>query len=223
MSENEQTSPAPDDAPPSKSVNQTEALESGSAEASNSGKPRRNFVVEFLAVAIGGLVGLVPAAIGGLFLLDPLIRKGAPPAPGGAEGEGENPVVKENGFLRLTLGIDGLPSDGTPVRYTVHDDIVNVWNKFPNQPVGAVWLRRIQDQVLAFSTVCPHLGCDVEHRSGEGDFYCPCHTSAFDLDGAPLNKIPPRAMDTLEAEVRDGRIWLKYEQFRGATSEKVLV
>lgn len=215
MSENETVTPTPDDTP-------SEAVATDTAPTS--GKPRRNFVVEMLAAGIGALVGLVPAVLGGLFFLDPLIRKGDKPAEGAAAGTDENPVVKDaDGFLRLTLGIDALPADGTPVRYTVHDDIVNVWNKFPNQPIGAVWLRRIQDQVLAFSTVCPHLGCDVEHRPGEGDFYCPCHTSAFDLDGEPLNKIPPRAMDTLVTYVKDGRIWLKYEQFRGATAEKVSV
>ena len=216
MSENENATPAPEETSPPKTTAVT--------DDSGSGRPRRNFVVECLAAGIGGLVGLVPAGIGSLFFLDPLIRKGSQPAAGTSAGTGNNPVVKnENGFLRLSLGIDALPEDGTPVRYTVHDDIVNVWNKFPNQPIGAVWLRRIQDQVIAFSTVCPHLGCDVEHRTSEGDFYCPCHTSAFDLEGSPLNKIPPRSMDTLETEVKDGRIWLKYEQFRGATSEKELV
>jgi menaquinol-cytochrome c reductase iron-sulfur subunit len=223
MSENENVSPSPDENPSTDSAETTESTVAATAEDSGSETPRRNFVVEFLAAGIGALVGLVPVTLGGLFFLDPLIRKGDKPPEGEAAGSEENPVVKENGFLRLTLGIDALPADGTPIRYTVRDDIVNVWNKFLNQPIGAVWLRRIQNQVLAFSTVCPHLGCDVEHRTSEGDFYCPCHTSAFDLEGVPLNVIPPRGMDTLEAEVRDGRIWLKYEQFRGATSEKVPV
>ena len=229
MSENENVSPSPDETPPTDPVEQdaagmAESPEATATEDSGSGRPRRNFVVECLAAGIGALVGLVPMALGGLFFLDPLIRKGDKPPEGDAAGSEENPVVKENGFLRLTLGIEALPADGTPIRYTVHDDIVNVWNKFPNQPIGAVWLRRIQDQVLAFSTVCPHLGCDVEHRTSEGDFYCPCHTSAFDLDGVPLNVIPPRGMDTLEAEARDdGHIWLKYVQYRGATSAKVPV
>jgi hypothetical protein len=43
------------------------------------------------------------------------------------------------------------------------------------------------------------------------------------MDGKPLNAIPPRGMDTLEAKIADDRIWVKYEQYRGATSEKVPV
>lgn len=224
MSENENATPDSDETPSAQSAEASCGTSPAPDESTCSEKPRRNFVVEFAAAAVGVLVGVVPAVIGGLFFLDPLVRKGEQKDGAGAGGDAPDQVVKdEDGFIRLTLGIDALPADGTPVRYTVHDDIVNAWNMFPNQPIGAVWLRRIQDQVLVFSTVCPHLGCDVEHRAGEGDFFCPCHTSAFDMDGKPLNAIPPRAMDTLEAKIADDRIWVKYEQYRGATSEKELV
>ncbi len=206
MSENENATPDADETPPVEASCSTDCF---SENDPSIGTPRRNFVAEMMAAGVGALVGIVPATIGGLFFLDPLLRNGG-------KGEGD-------GFIETDLVLDALPADGTPVRYTVRDDLINAWNMFPDQPIGAAWLRRIQDQVLAFSTVCPHLGCDVEHRAGEGDFYCPCHTSAFDLDGKPLNAIPPRAMDTLEATVKDGRIWLKYETFRGATSEKVPV
>ena len=39
-----------------------------------SGEPRRGFFVQFLAGALGALVGAVPAAFGGLFFLHPLIK-----------------------------------------------------------------------------------------------------------------------------------------------------
>lgn len=209
MSENENTTPAPDEELSAGVSETTVTPETVVPDAPDSETPRRNFVVEVMAAWVGSVVGIVPAVIGGLFFLDPLVRKKS---------------KKGEAFIETELAIDALPADGTPIRYTVRADLVNAWNKFPDQPIGSVWLRRIQNQVLAFNTVCPHLGCAVEHRSGEGDFYCPCHTSAFDLDGKPLNVIPPRAMDTLEAEVRKGgRIWLKYQEFRGATSEKVPV
>jgi menaquinol-cytochrome c reductase iron-sulfur subunit len=224
MSENKNATPDADETPPAKAFDESCWRTSAADESACSEKPRRNFVVEATAAAVGAVVGIVPAVIGGLFFLDPLVRKGEQKDDAEAGGNAPDRVVKDaDGFIRLTLGIEALPTDGTPVRYTVHDDIVNAWNMFPNQPIGAVWLRRIQNQVLAFSTVCPHLGCDVEHRTGEGDFFCPCHTSAFDMDGKPLNAIPPRAMDTLESKIKDDRIWVRYEQFRGATSEKVPV
>ena len=175
--------------------------------------PRRNFMVEFLAVAIGGLVGLVPAVTGTLFFLGPLFRK-------------KSESAADDGFILLDVTVDDLPADGTPQRFTVRADIVDAWNKFPNQPIGSVWLRRIDGAtppVLAFNTICPHLGCSVDHRPAEDDFYCPCHTSAFTLDGAPTNDIPPRPMDELVVKVEGSQIRLKYQAFRGAIQEKVEV
>ncbi len=214
-----------------------EAADSGSSESpqtenvqpdtgtTDTGPPRRGFLVQFIAGAIGAFVGTIPAIFGTLFFLDPLIRRksaGQPDAePGG--------VVKRDGFIRMNVTRDALPDDGTPQRYTVFDDIIDAWNKFPNQPIGSVWLRKIEGQVIAFSTICPHLGCAVEHRPAENDYYCPCHTSAFDLDGVKKNPIPPRDMDSFEVNpdgkdwFKDGEIWIKFEKFRAATSEKVRV
>lgn len=196
-----------------------------------SGEPRRGFFVQFLAGALGAIVGAVPAVFGGLFFLDPLFRDRNPePGPEPAEGEEPDGVVKRDGFIRMAVGADGLEDNGPPQRYTVFDDIIDAWNKFPNQPIGSVWLRKIEGQIIAFNTICPHLGCAIEHRTAENDFYCPCHTSAFDLDGKKKNPIPPRDMDDLQIKVegdedwiKPGEIWLKYENFRAATSEKVTV
>ena len=156
-----------------------------------------------------------------LFFLDPLLRKKPQQEPGSGG------VVKdEEGYILLDVTVDDLPADGTPQRFTVRDDIVDAWNKFPNQPIGSVWLRRISSAtppVIAFNTICPHLGCSVDHRPAEGDFYCPCHTSAFTLDGTPTNDIPPRAMDDLHVKVTGSQVWLKYQAFRGAIQEKVEV
>ena len=179
-----------------------------------------------LAGILGGLVGAIPAVIASIFFLDPLIKKWFPKQPG--EAAVSSGVVKDaEGRIRLDVTLEALPQDGTPQSYTVFDDIVNVWNKFPNQPVGTIWLRRMQGAtppVLAFSSICPHLGCAVEHRKGENDFFCPCHTSSFELNGSKKNDIPPRAMDKLEVTITDGNIlWLDYKEYRGATSEQVEV
>jgi Rieske Fe-S protein len=185
--------------------------------------------VQFIAGAIGAFVGTIPTLFGTLFFLDPLIRRKDVPVPESSEedGQGANPLVKREGFIRMAVPVHALPDDGTPQRYTVFDDIIDAWNKFPNQPIGSVWLRKIEGQVIAFNTICPHLGCAVEHRLAENDYYCPCHASAFELDGTKKNPIPPRDMDSLEVNpegkdwINDGEIWIKYEKYRAATSEKV--
>ncbi len=180
--------------------------------------PRRSFLTKFMAGTLGLLAGAVPFLTGTLFFLDPLIRKksGGEPVPGGV-------VKDEHGYLKMAITVDALPDNGTPQRFTVYDDIINAWNKFPNQPIGSIWLRKIEGQVIAFNTICPHLGCSVEHRESSGDFFCPCHNSSFALGGTKTNVIPPRNLDALDLRVDGQEIWLKYQDFRAATSEKVPV
>jgi menaquinol-cytochrome c reductase iron-sulfur subunit len=186
--------------------------------------PRRGFFVKFLAGALGIIVGAVPFVTGLLFFLDPLIRDGKA-TPKGQEGNNPEGVEKdEDGFVNLNVTIDALPADGTPQSVKVHDDKVDAWNKFLNVEVGTVWLLRNKDGVTAFNTVCPHLGCSVDYRQWKSDFYCPCHQSTFDLNGDKLNPTPPRSMDQLEVKVKDGKnVWLKFQNFRGATSEKIAI
>jgi len=187
------------------------------------GTVRRNFLVEIAAAVIGLIVGIVPALAGGLFFLHPLFKKQDEEA-AGASGRQDAPVKDSEGRLKTTVTLDSLPADGSPLQLKMLDDIVDAWNLFPNQEIGSIWVRRVGDQVIAFNTICPHLGCAIEHRASQGDFYCPCHLSSFTIDGEKKNEIPPRDMDTLDVSVKDdGSVWVKYEKFRGAISEKVSV
>ena len=53
-------------------------------------------------------------------------------------------------------------------------------------------------------------------------FLCPCHTSAFNLEGEAISAVPPRGMDALECEIRgSGEIWVKYEDFLTGTADKI--
>ena len=225
MSENE----TPDEGTPENETPETEASaaasgdEDSSTESAADGQPRRNFMVEFLAAAIGVVVGAVPAITGGLFFLHPLF-KGKDKKNADTTSRPDAPVKDDKGRLKTSVTLESLPDDGTPLQLKMLDDIVDAWNLFPNQEIGSIWIRKVGNQVIAFNTICPHLGCAVEHRAAKGDFYCPCHLSSFDLDGKTQNEIPPRDMDTLDVAVKnDGTVWVKYEKFRGAISEKVSI
>ncbi len=171
------------------------------------GHARRSFLVRISAAVVSTVVGLVPAGIGGVFFLNPLFKR-------------KREAV---GFVDLGIFLDALPEDGTPQLVTVAADRQDAWNMFPDQPIGTVWLRRIGDQVIALNSICPHLGCSVEHRSADDDFFCPCHTSTFDLSGTKLNQIPPRDMDSLEVRIERRRVLVKYQTFRAGTSSKIEV
>jgi Rieske Fe-S protein len=63
---------------------------------------------------------------------------------------------------------------------------------------GYVVVRDPGDTVHAFSSVCTHLGCDV-NKVSSGKIFCPCHGSVFDAQtgavvqgpaSSPLPKLP---------------------------------
>lgn len=184
---------------------------------------RRGFV-KFLAAAISLVLGAVPLGAGIAFFLDPLAIKKSSSTQSGIDADG---VQKDDeGFINLKVTVASLPADGTPLAVKVFDDKVDAWNKLKNVPIGTVWLRRQGEKVIAFNTICPHLGCAVDYRPSNHDFYCPCHTSTFALNGEKQNQIPPRDMDELETKLKpdtDDSIWLKYQDFRAATPEKIEV
>jgi menaquinol-cytochrome c reductase iron-sulfur subunit len=169
--------------------------------------PRRNFLAEAGAIVIGGLVGLVPFASGVLYFLDPILRRGK-----SADGA--------DGFQRAA-NLSELPTDGTPERFTLRADIVDAWTLYRNRVLGSIYLRLMPNgQVIAFNDTCTHLGCKVDYQAADKRFFCPCHQSAFALDGKKQNDTPPRDLDTLEVDVREGVVWVKYQNFHTTRAEK---
>jgi menaquinol-cytochrome c reductase iron-sulfur subunit len=109
-----------------------------------------------------------------------------------------------------------------PLRVTAvgpHDD---AWLRLDKVTLGSCWLVRAADDgpIRAFSTVCPHLGCGVDFDETTGKFNCPCHTSAFDLEGRCLSGPSPRGLDELEMRI-DGRdVLVRYQRFRVGTAKR---
>ncbi|MCC6234987.1 MAG: Rieske (2Fe-2S) protein, partial [Verrucomicrobiales bacterium] len=153
-------------------------------------EPRRDFLLKAATVALGGAAVAPPMAAGIAFALDP-VRRQTPSAAG---------------FSRITT-LDALPADGVPRKFAVLADRVDAWNRFPRTAVGAVYLRRAADQtVTAVHSICPHAGCFVDYQPGKSQFYCPCHNSAFSVDGAVSGVGNPsaRGLDSLPVEIRNG-------------------
>jgi Rieske Fe-S protein len=178
--------------------------------------PRRSFLSKALATLIGGLIGLLPTIPAVMFFLDPLTRKKRAVGILGADPEG---------YFKITT-VEALSPDGAPRLFPVVADLQNFWNKFPDTEVGAVYLRKDPEtgDVSCFNARCPHLGCTVKYDDGSKTYVCPCHSSAFSIDGEKTNDIPPRNMDTLDCKpAPDGSVLVKYEKFRAGIPEKVPV
>ena len=163
--------------------------------------PRRGFLAAGLAVVIGGIVSVFPFAAGLVSFFDPLRR---------SAGSGKHVRVAP---------LAAVPDDGLPHPFTITADVVDAWTLLPNEPIGRVYLTRKQgtDTVEALSATCPHLGCMVGYEAVQKLFRCPCHTSAFDLDGQrrlDISKVPPRNMDSLTCKVENGEVWVDYLNFK---------
>lgn len=64
----------------------------------------------------------------------------------------------------------------------------------------AILIRRTAEGLTAFSSVCPHLGCQVHWQADENRFLCPCHRGLFDAEGVAYDGPPGDAGQRL-AEV----------------------
>lgn len=171
--------------------------------------PRRNFLLEFWAVAIGGVVSIFPFLAGLAVLLDPLRKGKASTGPK---------------MVRVAQ-LDAVPDDGVPRQFPVIKDRKDAWTYSPNERVGAVFLIRQpgSETVEAFNVVCPHAGCFIGFDDQNNLFQCPCHTSAFALDGSIIAPSPsPRAMDRLEpTKVENGWVQIPFANYLPGKHEKI--
>jgi menaquinol-cytochrome c reductase iron-sulfur subunit len=90
----------------------------------------------------------------------------------------------------------------------------------------AIWASRRgagEQEITIFSSICPHLGCPVNWLVDQSQFNCPCHGGIFDADGRHTGGPPPRGMDPLEYEVRAGRLWVRWQEFKIGVAERVAV
>lgn len=107
-----------------------------------------------------------------------------------------------------------------PVKVALYGDRVDAWNRVTNVKVGSAWVLQRGGELIAMSTVCPHLGCAVDYDPGAKQFVCPCHDSYFDLDGKETEGPSPRAMDRLELVTADNLVRVRHQRFKQGTADK---
>ena len=167
---------------------------------------RRGFLKETCAIFIGTIAGLVPLVSGLVVFLDPLRRK------------------SRTGEFVPVASLNALPEDGSPRKFPVIASRTDAWNKSPQTPIGAVYLRRTAEKaVKALNVVCPHAGCFVDYDVAANGYSCPCHNSTFALTGkiSSPSSPAPRGLDELDVEIRaDGEVWVKFQNFRAGEAAK---
>lgn len=83
--------------------------------------------------------------------------------------------------------------------------------------------RTGEGQLKVLSPICPHLGCSVAWRAKENKFICPCHGGQFDSEGKRLSGPPPRGLDTLDVQVKDGKLEVQFQYFRSNVADRQLL
>lgn len=101
-----------------------------------------------------------------------------------------------------------------PMRVLLVGSLRDGWRVTRGVRLGSAWI--VQDgngKLMAFSAVCPHLGCSIEYDEPWRQFRCPCHGSQFELHGERQGGPASRGMDPLEVLVKEGRVFVRFQRF----------
>jgi len=158
----------------------------------------------FLKFAIGALT-----FAGGLVLSLPLIRTIYRSAP-----------LKATGWSEATK-LASLPLNRpSNVKFQTESEDAYI----RGSAVHSVWvIRHSEKELTVFSPVCTHLGCYYAWNQNTERFECPCHASVFSIDGRVLGGPAPRPLDTLQYKVENSTLYIRWEEFKAGTTEKIEV
>jgi menaquinol-cytochrome c reductase iron-sulfur subunit len=174
----------------------------------NTGFSRR-WLLSFLTTLTLMVIGILVAVPAVAYFLGPLRRK--------SEDAGTGAAFQDAG-----------PLSDIPLRQwrlvtveSVHQD---GWKKTRER--HAIWVHRQEESergITVLSSTCPHLGCPVNWHVDQARFVCPCHGGIFNSEGSHIGGPPPRSMDRLEFQIRAGRLWVCWQDFKIGVAERIPV
>jgi len=97
----------------------------------------------------------------------------------------------------------------TPANFTRTK--INGWEKTTNS-YGVYILRKNEQDLIVYSNLCTHLSCRVNWNDESKVYICPCHDGHFDIDGKVVAGPPPRSLDTFQAKVEDGNLFIYLQE-----------
>jgi menaquinol-cytochrome c reductase iron-sulfur subunit len=159
------------------------------------GEPQSDRRAFFLS-AIYGVWGLITAAIAvpasAYLLLPPRTRKG-------------NDWVEVGDLSQLKLK--------EPEEVVFRRSRVDGWKVVSEKT--STWLVKLADNdVVAYTPQCTHLGCAYHWEATTKDFLCPCHTSAFSIEGQVLSGPAPRPLDRYSVKIEGSKVLIGPPQAR---------
>jgi len=82
---------------------------------------------------------------------------------------------------------------------------VDGW-KVTKEKTTAWVVKNASGEVRAYDPACTHLACAYHWEDGQKEFFCPCHSSVFGLEGNVVSGPAPRPLDRYVTKVEGGKI-----------------
>jgi len=120
----------------------------------------------------------------------------------------------------LPVGRPTMFKGDDPMKIDLYSDKLDAWNRVIQVKVGSAWVVQQKGLLVAFSTVCPHLGCGIDFDTEKHKFLCACHKTWFSLDGGVEEGPSPRGMDALELKFEEKLVSIRYQRFKHGIAEK---
>jgi len=147
----------------------------------------------FYSAVIAGLGGLMTAALAAPAAAYLLLRP---------KSQKQSDFVPAADLAQLTVG--------KPEEVVFRRTRVDGWRVLNEK--STAWVVRENDQnVVAFTPQCTHLGCAYHWDEKEHNFLCPCHTSTFSIEGKVLTGPAPRPLDRYVTKIDQGKILIGTE------------
>ncbi|MFD1038677.1 ubiquinol-cytochrome c reductase iron-sulfur subunit [Virgibacillus byunsanensis] len=157
---------------------------------------------QFLNYTLTGVGGFMAAG-----MLVPMLRMAV------------DPVLKPSAagdLQNVGLAVEDITTEPQRVDWKI--DQVDGW--YESEVGKTAWVfRNENDEILALSPICKHLGCVVSWEGSEeypNEFFCPCHDGRYYKDGTNVPNTPPLApLDEYEQKVENGMLYLGMAKPRG--------
>jgi quinol---cytochrome c reductase iron-sulfur subunit, bacillus type len=141
---------------------------------------------KFYILLINGFMGVIGAALAipaAIYLLFP-------------------PRARKASSWVKTADLSSIPI-GKPTEISFQRTRADGWQLITEKATAWV-VKQPNNDVVAFTPDCTHLGCAYHWDDGSHTFVCPCHTSSFSIDGKVLGGPAPRPLDRYETKIEAG-------------------
>ncbi len=122
-----------------------------------------------------------------------------------------DPVLqpKKKGEFISVVEVEKLTNE--PQRFDFEFEQEDAWYTSTVTKSAWVYIDENED-IIAMSPVCTHLGCTVSWEGNEDypdQFFCPCHDGRYEKDGTNIKGTPPpEPLHRYEHQIDDGMLYL---------------